>query len=320
VESGGFKHNFSGKSLSMLSQHGSYVDSSFGMNYEIAMSKQESADAIGATVGFIYEASRQWQFALNGRYLPHDFVSRHGSAFGESTDDAQNERGVYFGARYLPSQYVSLSAYADLSNTFVPPYLAQNNFKTTDLLLLAEYQLSNSMSLTWRTKWKRKSDEERNDDARVLGSRDQFNSRLEHEWNPSQAFRLRTRGEMVNVGYNNFSDEDQETGFLLSTSSKLRVLDMFDPELRITWFNTPSYDSRLYVYENDVAGASGLTLLYGAGIRYAFLLNAEVVEGIAIAAKYGITVYSKEREFGSGVTERIGKTSSKLGFQLELQF
>ncbi len=320
VKIGGFLHNFSGKTLSMLSQHGSYVDSSIGIDYEIAMSKQEGEDALGATVGFVYEASREWQFAMNGRYLPHDFVSRHGGAFGESTDDAQNERGVYFGMRYLPTQELSLSAYVDLANTFVPPYLAQNNFKTTDLLLLAEYELSSLMRLTSRTKWKRKSDEERLEDARVLGSREQFNSRLEYEWKPSQDVRLRTRGEIVNVRYNNFADAKPETGFLLSASSKVRLLDLFDPELRITWFNAPSYDSRLYVYENDLPGASGLTMLYGAGMRYSLIMSCDIVEGVTIAAKYGITVYSKEREFGSSITERTGKTSSKLGVQLDLQF
>jgi hypothetical protein len=320
VEGGGFEHNFHGKALSMLSQYGSYVDTGMSFNYEVALSNQDSVQAIGGVVGLTYELSKDLQFALNGRYLPHNFVSRHGSALGESTDDAQNERGVYLGVRYLPASDLALSAYVDISNTFTPPYLAQNNFKTTDLLLLAEYELSKEMKLTSRSKWKRKSDEERLEDARVLGSRDQFNSRLEHEWKPSENFRLRTRGEIVNVGYNKFSNASSETGLLLSSSLKTNLFDILDPELRVTWFNTPSYDSRLYVYENDLAGASGLTMLYGAGMRYSLVVGVDVFEGATIAAKYGITIYSKEREFGSGITERNGKTSSKLGVQLDLQF
>jgi hypothetical protein len=320
VNGGGFAHNFRGKALSMVSQYGSYVDTNFSINYEVAFSKQDNAEAIGSTIGFSYEPSKQLQFALNGRYLPHNFVSRHGSALGESTDDAQNERGVYFGVRYLPSTDLTLSSYVDFSSTFTPPYLAQNNFKTTDLLLLAEYEFSNEMKLTSRSRWKRKSDEERLEDSRVLGSRDQFNSRLENEWKPNDNLRLRTRGEIVRVAYSNFSDPSTETGFLLSSSMKAKLFEVIDPEVRVTWFKTPSYDSRLYVYENDIAGASGLTMLYGSGMRYSLVVGFDVIEGATMTAKYGITVYSKERDFGSGITERTGKTSSKLGVQLDLQF
>lgn len=319
VRTGGFTHNFSGKALSMLSQHGTYTDPSFSASYEIALSKQENTDALGGSLSFVYAPSHAWQLALNGRYLPHDFVSRHGSAFGESTDDAQNERGVYLGARYLTTKALTLSAYVDLSNTFVPPYLAENNFKTTDLLLLAEYDLTDDMMLRCRTRWKRKSDEERGEIIRMLGSRDQFNTRLEHDWQPNDEFRLRTRGEIVNVRYNDLGDVSSETGFLLTSSAKIGF-SLINPELRITWFNTPSYDSRLYVYENDLPGASGLAMLYGAGMRYSLVLSVDLFENASIAGKYGITVYSKEREFGSGITERTGKTSSKLGLQIELQF
>ena len=320
VRTGGFVHNFEGKALSMISQHGSYASELLSASYEVAMSSYDSGSGMAGVVSLSYEPSRQWQFALNGRYFPHDFVSRHGSTFGESTDDAQNERGVYFGVRYSPLEELTLSSYLDLANTFVPPYLAQNNFRTTDILLHADYEITPKMLLTSRSKWKRKSDEERLDDSRILGSRDQFNSRLEHEWWPVDDVRLRTRGEIVTVGYNNFTNAKAETGFLLSGNVKWRLFEMIDPELRVTWFNAPSYDSRLYVYENDLAGASGLTMLYGAGMRYSLLISADIVKGIAVAAKYGITVYSKEREFGSGITERTGKSSSKLGFQLDVQF
>lgn len=320
VLSSGFEHNLGGRSLAMLSQNGSYIDSNLSLDYEVAYSKQDSQNALGATLGFIYEASRKLQLSANGRYLPHNFVSRHGSAFGESTDDAQNERGAYLGVRYAALDDLTLSSYVDLSSTFAPPYLAEHNFRTTDLLLHVEYDLASAMKLTWRTRWKRKSDEERADDVKVLGSRDQINSRLEYEWTPSEGVRLRTRGEIVNVGYNVIENESSETGFLLSSSAKFKLFGMLGPEFRVTWFNTPSYDSRLYVYENDLQGASGLTLLYGAGVRYSMVMSVEPLEGIKLAAKYGITVYSKEREFGSSFTSRTGNTSAKLGFQLDVQF
>jgi hypothetical protein len=320
VKTGGFAYNFSGRSLSMLSQHGAFTDSSLAINYELAWSKQESADALGGVVSIVLERSKQLQFSLNGRYLPHDLVSRHGGTFGESTDDAQNERGLYLGARFSPRNDLTFAAYADIANTFVPPYLAQNNFKTTDFLLHAEYELSGSMRLTSRSRWKRKSDEERLEVGRVLGSRDQFNTRLEHEWDPNENLRLRTRGEIVTVGYNNFTNARTESGFLISSSARMKLWDAVSPDIRVTWFNCPTYDSRLYVYENDLQGASGLTMLYGAGMRYSLLVAVDVLEGARVAAKYGITMYSKEREFGSGITERSGKTSSKLGFQIDLQF
>lgn len=319
VKTGGFAYNFTGTSLGMLSQHGSFTDSSLAISYEVAWSKQESADAVGGVVSAVLEQSKQWQLSINGRYLPHDFVSRHGGTFGESTDDAQNERGLYLGVRYVPMNDLTFSAYADLANTFVPPYLAQNNFRTSDMLLHAEYDLSESTRLTSRSRWKRKSDEERLGAERTLGSRDQFNTRLEHDWRPIEELRVRTRGEIVSVTYNNFSSADAETGFLLSSNARLTLFEMLRPELRVTWFNTPSYDSRLYVYENDLPGASGLTMLYGAGMRYAILVGVDVLAGATIAAKYGLTVYAKERKFGSGITERTGNTSSKLGFQLDLR-
>ena len=320
VNGRGFNYNFKGRSLSMASQNGLYTDSLIGISYEAALSSSEHGDAIGGVISAVIEPSRLIQFSLNGRYLSHNFVSRHGATFGESTDDAQNERGIYAGVKYRPFRSLAASAYFDLSSTLVPPHNESNIFKTTEGLLLLEYDLSQKMRVTSRTRWKRKSDEMRSNGIDILGYRDQLNTRFEHEWTIVQDFRVRTRCEYVSVKYGEIFDNKQEDGLVISSGVRGRILESSWFEARVTAFNTRSYDSRLYIYENDLQGASGLVMLYGSGMRYGVILASEIVDGVQLSAKYGITVYSQERTFGDGPTERYGRTDPKLGAQLDLAF
>jgi hypothetical protein len=316
----GFQYNFKGQHLSMLSQHGKLTTQEVGVAYEVAYTEYLQGSAFASTVSAIYEPSKELQFSINGRYLPHDFVSRHGASFGESTDDAQNERGIYLGSKYRFAANFTASAYLDLAGTFVPGFNAQHNAKTIDGLLLLEYRLNSSMKLALRNKFKRKSEEQRVEDVRLLGDRDQFNSRLEHDWSPVSDLRLRSRLEWVHVGYRSIKNDMSEEGILLSTSARISPFEWAMIEARATAFRTDDYDSRLYIYESELQGASGLIMLYGAGMRYSALMNVEPWEGISLGLKYGIMVYTKERKFGDSFTERFGKTDPKMGIQLDIAF
>jgi len=72
---------------------------------------------------------------------------------------------------------------------------------------------------------------------------------------------------------------------------------------RLTWFNNPCYDNRVYLYEPDVPGVMRIKMLYGQGWRRLFLLALIPLRGLQLSAKYEETFYSDRNRIGSGWDE-----------------
>ena len=89
---------------------------------------------------------------------------------------------------------------------------------------------------------------------------------------------------------------------------------------RIAFFETASYDSRLYEYEDGLRGAFEVPALYGRGIRSALLFSWHVSGGIAVGAKYSVTVRDGVRSTGSGMDEIQGDSAGRVSFQLDVRF
>ncbi len=62
---------------------------------------------------------------------------------------------------------------------------------------------------------------------------------------------------------------------------------------RAAYFNTPQWNARLYMYENDLPGSYGTVLLYGEGLRGYLMAGVKVFRGCDFYLKSEITGYLK---------------------------
>jgi hypothetical protein len=85
-------------------------------------------------------------------------------------------------------------------------------------------------------------------------------------------------------------------------------------------FETDSYDSRIYEYEDDLPHAFSNPPLYGRGVRWYLILRYEIFSKVSLATKYSQTIKEGVTTIGSGLDEIEGNTQSLLSMQLDVRF
>jgi hypothetical protein len=96
--------------------------------------------------------------------------------------------------------------------------------------------------------------------------------------------------------------------------------------LRLQYFETGGYNSRVYVYENDALYNFSIPAYYDKGFRYYVNLNCNVKKlfrfgstnkmNIESWIRWAQAVYSGKNAIGSGLDEVRGNKKSEIKFQL----
>jgi hypothetical protein len=89
---------------------------------------------------------------------------------------------------------------------------------------------------------------------------------------------------------------------------------------RYALFETDSYYSRIYAYENDVLYAFSIPAYNGRGSRFYISAKYHIARGIDFWLRYAQTFYSDRNEIGSSKEQINGNTKSEIKAQLRLKF
>lgn len=90
--------------------------------------------------------------------------------------------------------------------------------------------------------------------------------------------------------------------------------------LRLAFFHTPSYNSRIYAYEDDVLHGTGSGIYSGEGIRSYFNLSYNLSRQLKVWGRYAVYLYPGMEQTGSGLEEINGNKKSEIKLQLRYQF
>ena len=94
----------------------------------------------------------------------------------------------------------------------------------------------------------------------------------------------------------------------------------FAAQLRIAYFNTDGYNSRIYAYENDLLYTFNIPAYYDKGIRYYINLKLKFSKNISLYLKYSQNILKDSETIGSGLNEIKGNKKSEIKAQLRLKF
>src|SRR5699024_321487 len=108
----------------------------------------------------------------------------------------------------------------------------------------------------------------------------------------NEKIRLRMRGEWIR---SQKAGEEAESGYLLYQDLRLLLRDNLKIDARITVFDTDSYASRVYQFENDLLYVFGSQVLFGRGQRIYRLINYEPFPFLEFWAKGGLTKYEDQQ-------------------------
>lgn len=291
-----------------------YISRNFNFFGEAAMSENGGYALLN---GVMMSLDPRLSVSLLHRKFSKDYQSLFAAAFSENTR-VVNEDGLYLGINARLSQQWRISAYAD---HFSFPWMKFRTYlpsKGYEYLVQVNYRPSRGTEMYARYRNKNKPlNSEDPGMIRHLEDVVRQNFRFHISYPISPSFTLRNRIELVDFRFG----ERKEKGFTIyqdviyrSFSSPLAVT------LRYALFDTDGFDSRIYVYENDVLYASSFPYYADKGSRAYVLVRYRLNRNIDLYARLAQTWYSNRDSSGSGLDRIEGNTRTEIKAQLRIRF
>ena len=253
------------------------------------------------------------------RYYDRKYQSLYATPFAEGTRP-DNETGFFIGTILTPHKSVTVNAYFDM---YRHPWLkskADGPSHGRDYLLLLTWKPKRNvfMMLRFRDETKKQNVSGNATRADFLTDHRRSGLRYHVQYTFGKALTLKTRAE-----FSWFSDgvNERENGMALMQDFIYKPLSFpLSFATRLAVFNTDSYNTRIYAYENDVLYAYNVPPYYNKGTRFYIMLRYKVVRGLDVWFRFAQTYYANENHFGSG-NERInGRVKSEIKAMMRLQF
>lgn len=270
--------------------------------------------------GALINLSNNFAMSLLYRDYGRDFNPISSVGIGENSTN-ENEKGMYLGFVASPSKQFTISAYYD---QFTFPWLKyQVNSPSNGYQYLSQitYKPSKKIEMYVRVRERSKfenTDIDLEDGIDYIVPRKQTNYRYNLSYNISPSFKLKNRVELVNVDH---QGSPFETGYLVYQDIIYQGLKSpFSFSFRYGIFDTDTYNTRIYAYENDVLYSFSIPAYYNRGIRTYLTIRYKVKRGIDVWLRYGLTHYENIDVISSGLEEIQGNTKSDVKFQIRFKF
>lgn len=309
------RYSFTGKSLTNFGLFYNYT-------YKNIYLYGEAAKGLGG--GFAYingvlvSLSKAISAALTYRDYAKDYHSFFNQAVAESTE-AVNEKGLYMGLNVNPSKKWAFSFYGDYFRFPWLKYRVDEPSKGYEILTQAVYTPSKTFKVLVRFKTEQK---QQNTDLDVpvnfLDNVKRTGYRAEVNWQLNKSWSLQNRAEVSQFkkgvgnkefGYLIYQDVDYSPMFSRVTGN-----------IRLAYFNTPSYNSRIYAYEDDVLYSFSFGIYSGKGYRTYLNLKYNLAKKLNIWMRYGIFIYKDVETVGTYLDEVKGNKKSEIKVQVRYQF
>ena len=286
---------------------------------EIAQSEN---GGYGLIAGVESSLGNDTDITLAYRKYQKEFQSILGNGFGEVSGQPKNEEGIYLGMRHVIGEKVTLSAYIDQFRFPSARFGTSQPTQGFDWLAKAEIDLTDDLNVYVQLRSEIEDDEYEVLDSfgrseRRLGNAQRSSFRANLEYWVNENVRLRTRGELVRSRQ---AGEELELGYLLYQDLRLRINDKLRLDTRLSMFDTESFATRVYQFENDLLYVFSSQSFFDQGQRMYVLLNYEPFDFLELWAKYGITVYEDTQVIGSGLNRIEGDRRSEFSIQARVRF
>jgi len=269
--------------------------------------------------GALISLDRTLSVSVLNRNYGRDYQALQANAFREGSRTA-NEKGTYFGIQVRPRGPFELTGYFD---AFAFPWLRyQVDGPTAGYEGLAQLRYKPNKQLQCYVRFRQTTKPENVDgDAAPIDypvPRTQRNYRFDNVAKISKSVTLHNRVEVITVDKEGAA---RETGYLILQDVAYRPLgSRLSFSLRYALFDTKSYDSRLYAYENDVLYAYSIPAYYYRGARYYITLRYKIAKGIDAWLRLAQTAYANRQNVGSGLDEIGGNQKTEVKMQVRFQF
>ncbi len=303
-----------GKSFGNYSIDYSFTHNNFHFFGEAATSQKKYNAFIN---GVIISTSSIIDMSFLYRNISKGYQSLHTSAFTESTFPS-NEKGFYSGISIHPNNMWRLDAYADFYKFPWIKFRVDAPSSGADYLVQLTYKPNKQLEIYTRLHSETKAinvNPNFNTFPNVIAQPKQ-NWRTQFLLKLNQQFSIRSRVELL---WFNKDSNNAEQGFLTYFDVLYKpMLKSFSGNIRLQYFETDSYNSRLYAYENDLLYSFSIPVFYDKGLRYYINANFDINKKISVWVRYANTIYINKNLIGSGLDEINGNTKKEIKLQMLL--
>lgn len=269
--------------------------------------------------GLLMSAAARVDLAFLYRNISPGYQSLYGNAF---TDNALpvNERGLFAGLRLRPFQGWQLDAYTDL---YLFPWLKyQVDAPGGGMDYLIQLEYAPSRQVEWVTRYRTVSRQgNARENAGVMHSRVWFRNkswRTQLNWKLNREWEIRARTEM---SWYREQGRREEEGFLMYYDLLYHpMMRPYSGGIRLQYFDTDGYDSRIYAYENDVPYQYAIPGFYDRGYRFYLNLGYDLTRKLSCWFRWAGTFYTEKRVLGSGLDQIQGSKRTEIRVQMRYFF
>ncbi|BDS10230.1 ComEA family DNA-binding protein [Aureispira anguillae] len=255
--------------------------------------------------------------AVLHRYYDKKYYTLNGNAFGE-TSDASNESGLYIGLESRLGAGVKMSTYFDLFRFPWLRYQVDAPTQGYEVFGKLEYSPNYFVNTYAQYRFERKGKNLSNNLTHIdqIINHDKHNLRFHFGYKASSQLALSSR-----IEFSFYQNQEFNQGFMIyqDVVIKPKIIPL-KMQLRLAFFDTDNYDTRIYAYENDVLYAFSVLPYYGQGLRYYFNINYRINQYLTAWFRFSQTYFVDREVISSGLGEIEGRTRSEIKIQLRAKF
>lgn len=275
--------DFSNKSNQNIGVNYHYILRNFHFFGEAAISQSRGRAVLTGLMASLHRG-------LSVSFLYRDFQPHYHALYAEPFSEnagARNEKGIFSGIQLQISSRLWLMAHAD---HFTFPWM---NYRTHmpsagyDYLVQLHYKPLPQTEMYFRYRLKNKPMNTREESpVRFLDDVIRQSYRLHLSYPLTETISMRSRVEWLDHQFG----LKHETGFMICQDILFRSMDSpWSLTFRYALFDTAGYDSRIYVYENDVLYAFSFPFYSGKGTRMYLLARYRFSRKIDLYARLART-------------------------------
>ncbi len=310
------KYAISGKQLGNYSVGYGFTYRNFHFFGEAAVSEKKYPAFVS---GLLISTASNIDMSFLYRNISKGYQSLYTNAFTESTFP-NNERGLFSGISIKSFPGFQIDAYVDMYRFPYLKFRVNAPVTATDYFVQLSYRPNKIFDMYTRYKRESKAINYNPDDLTLspVIPQPRKNWRTQVSYKITSEITLRNRVEMVWYDKGNRAEEE---GILLFADVLYKpMMKKYSGSIRLQYFQTDGYNSRLYAFENDVLYSFSIPVFYEKGYRYYLNLNYDFSKKLTVWARIAQTVLPLRSSLGSGLDLIQGNRRTEVKLQVLYKF
>lgn len=289
------------------------------LNFFGEVSYSTHSQAFAQLHGVMMVLDPRVSFSIIYRNYSPAYYSFYNNGFSEGSNTS-NERGLFAGWKVKLSHAWTINSYADIFTFPWMKYQVDAPSKGYEFLFQPIYKPTKELEIYGRFRQQVRPKNSRYTDGTITEIEDviQRNYRLNLSYKVTEAISIRSRIECVTIDR---ASSKHASGWMIAQDVTFRPKSSpVDVSVRYALFDTDSYDTRIYAFENNALYVFSSPSYYYQGSRAYAMIRYNFLKVCDLWVRYGTFLYSNKTSLSSGTEEIKGNRKSDVTVQLRVAF